>query len=257
MVACDRTPCQLYDSGFLLDVTGDGLRPGGLALTERALGLCGVRAGERVVDVGCGTGSTVAHARRALALDAIGVDSSAALLRRGARSTPATPRVRATGAALPLRSATAEVVLLESSFSALREKERALAECRRILVPGGRLAMTDLYARNRVDAAGREALRGSCLAGVMTREELERALEAAGFAVDRWEDHSPSLTELLCRVVLEHGSLRPFWEAQGFTSGEVPDAMENARQLRPGYFLLVATRNDTPGKGAPAWTTNA
>ncbi|NTU86154.1 MAG: class I SAM-dependent methyltransferase, partial [Chloroflexales bacterium] len=46
----------------------DGLRPGGLALTRRALGLCDPQPGARLLDIGCGPGSSVTYAAEALGL---------------------------------------------------------------------------------------------------------------------------------------------------------------------------------------------
>lgn len=238
---CDRAQAQLYESGFLDDVTGAGMRPGGLALTETALRRSSLHAGARVLDVGCGTGITVEHARRAHSLQAIGLDASRVVLRRGLRRCPRAILVCATATDLPILSATADAVVMECSLSAMPAKERVLAECFRVLVRGGRLLLTDLYARNPLPPGARDAV-GPCCAGITTRDELERALERAGFAVDVWEDHSRSLTELLGCLVLQHGSLTPFWERQGIEAEALPRAREALRQVRPGYCLVLATK---------------
>ena len=52
---------RLHENGLLEEVTGGLVRPGGLALTDRAMGHCGFGAGARVADVGCGAGATVGH----------------------------------------------------------------------------------------------------------------------------------------------------------------------------------------------------
>lgn len=241
----------LYESGFLEQASEAGLRPGGLALTDRALRACALPAGARVVDVGCGAGITVEHLRRVHALRASGIDASRVLLGRAQRHDPGTPLARAAGADLPLRAGSADAIVMECSLSAMPSKEPVLRECARVVAAGGRLALTDLYARGTLAPAGRGAA-GACCAGIMTRDELEAALARACFAVDVWEDHSRCLTELLGRLVLRHGSLAPFWERQGIAGGAVPQASEALRQMRPGYCLVVATKLPAREDGVPA-----
>ncbi len=246
----DCAQARLYESGFLDDITGVGMRPGGLALTDHALRRSSLRTGARVLDVGCGTGITVEHARRVHALEAIGIDASRAVLRRGLRRLPGAVLMCAAASDLPLRSGAADAVVMECSLSAIPEKDRVLAECSRVLVRGGRLVLTDLYARSSLPAGARDSV-GACCAGILTRDELQRALEGAGLAVDLWEDHSRSLTELLGSVVLRHGSLAPFWERQGLEPEALPRAREMLRQVRPGYCLVLATRLGEPEEEPP------
>lgn len=256
--SCERADQWLYDGGLLDAATGGLLRPGGLALTGRAVQLCALRAGARVVDVGCGTGATVGHLRHAFGLRAVGVEASPGVLgRRCGEARGAL--VQGQGAELPLRAGSAEGVLLECCLSAMAEPARVLAECRRVLEPGGRLAVTDLFLRegparplHRGPARAGEvdglpaAAAGSCVAGALTRDALLASLRRGGFAVEVWEDHSRALVELLAGLLLAHGSLRPFWEGQCAPGGD-PGALERAvRGLRPGYFLLVARKELHP-----------
>ena len=89
-----------------------------------------------------------------------------------------------------------------------------------MLVRGGKLLLTDVYARNRV-------------AGMIQREELMGQLAVRGFRVLCWEDHSEVLRTFLARYIFEHGSTEQLW-ASPCGLGEA------VRQARPGYFLLVA-----------------
>ena len=242
MAAAGHACGRLYESGLLDDATGGVMRPGGVALTARALGHCALRPGARVLDVGCGAGTSVEHLRRAFSLGGIGIDSSQAVLERGSRRNPDVPLVRGTGADLPFASGTVDGILMECSLSAMPDRERVLAECWRALVPAGRLAVSDLYARSAISPRDARAMSASCVAGMMTREDLARALEEQGFAIDLWEDHSPALTELMCRLVMEYGSLEPFWERQGLGSCESARVTEAVKRVHPGYFLLVARK---------------
>ena len=208
--AVEALRAPLYESGLIDGVTGGLLRPGGLALTDRAVACCALPPGSRVLDLGCGTGATVNHLRSSLGLRAVGLDRSAVLLQRARRETAEAPLLRADGAALPLVTGTMDAVLMECVLSVTPNPSAVLAECRRVLAPRGRLAMSDLYDRG-----------AGC-------DELFGMLGRGGFAIQLWEDHSRALTELAARLVMANGALPPLCELK--------------RGTRPGYFLLVASK---------------
>jgi arsenite methyltransferase len=246
----------------LLERAGDGwLRPGGLALTERALSILRLPAGARIVDVGCGLGATVDHLRRTHALDAVGVDVDPVLVARATARYPGAPFACASPGALPLPDAGAAAVLLECTLAATDEPARLLAECRRVLAPEGLLAMTDVYARAGAEGAVARARGASpaCAPGMMSRAELEEALARAGFTVTAFEDHSRALAALLGRVLMEHGTLAPFWglvcagagrdktgDKTGDEGAHKREAERAIMDARPGYMLLIARRREPP-----------
>lgn len=113
-------------------------RPG---YAEAALAACFdvVGPGAHACDVGAGTGRLTA-ALVARALRVVAVEPSAAMRRYG-RTNVAGPRVvwvSGRAEALPLRTASSELVAFGSSFNVV-ERATALAEAARVLVPGGRL----------------------------------------------------------------------------------------------------------------------
>lgn len=186
-------------------MTGECLHPGGLALTDRAVERCGLLPGARILDVGCGAGTTVRYLR-STGLRAWGIDLAGA----GAS-------LRADGQRLPFAAGAFDGVLLECSLSLMPDLDAALAEFARVLVPGGRLAVSDLYARQA--PAGR----------FFTREGLLAALEGR-FAVDLWEDHSSTLAPFVARRLLSSMT-----EGTGMV-----DTIACGRRVRAGYFLLIA-----------------
>ena len=215
-----------YESGPLREVTGLAIRPGGLALTDRALDFCRFPAGARLLDVGCGAGATVEHLRSRHGFDASGVDLSRVLLAEGLGRNPALALAEGAAEALPFAAETRDGVLCECVLSLLQEPQVALAEFRRVLRPGGYLILSDLYSR---DATTGIAAQG-CGRGELTRGELAGLLSENGFATLMWEDHTHLLRELAARLILTSGSL----EGLGCTTTRAGQ--------RPGYYLLVARK---------------
>jgi arsenite methyltransferase len=86
--------------------------------------------------------------------------------------------------ALPLRGAAVDVVISNCVINLSTNKPAVLAEMFRVLVPGGRIGITDVVAEDHMSAADRAAA-GSyagCIAGAQSRAEYLDGLAAAGFA---------------------------------------------------------------------------
>ena len=229
---------------ILRPVTGDTIRPGGLALTERALAVCGLPAGARALDLGCGMGGTLEQLAAGHRLAAVGCDLSARWLREGRRRMPTLPLVQASAECLPIPDESADVILAECTLSVTGKQEQVLAECRRVLRGGGFLIVSDLYARNPTgDPAIRQAARGDCLGGLCSQAQVVETLKAEGFRMVLWEDHSAELKHLAVQLILTYGSLEPFWRSAsaGFASADIQKMVARSR---PGYFLLVARKRN-------------
>jgi SAM-dependent methyltransferase len=246
MPAGECTGGRIYESGMLEKAAGGVMRPGGLELTARAMDYCAFAAGANLVDVGCGAGVTVEYLRAAYGLNAMGVDSSAVIVERGLRRNPQLPLRQASGESLPLANGAMDGVLVECALSAMADKPGSMAEFNRVLGSGGRLIVTDLYARQAAvtDEMGLPAT--SCLAGMKTREQLGRLWDEAGFCIEVWEDLTPKLNEFVIRMIMEHGSMQPFWECEKSDSRLIQGAI---KESKPGYFLLIARKTQEFAEG--------
>jgi SAM-dependent methyltransferase len=109
---------------------------------RRALLLGEVRAGERVLDLGCGAGRFVRALREAGA-DAVGVEIAEAALERARRNVPgAELRLLEPDGSLPLDHRSVDLVWCSEVLEHVADVAGLLVEVRRVLHPGGRLLVT-------------------------------------------------------------------------------------------------------------------
>jgi arsenite methyltransferase len=231
MSCCSTLPDRsAYRTGML---SGEALaHPGRLALTRRALELARLEPGARVLDLGCGSGESL-RLLASLGFRALGADPAAVSCEY--------PCIPARAEFLPLPDASFDAVLLECSLSIMDKQKQVLDECARVLVPGGHVLVSDLYARAPAAICQVRALRRSCVSGMIVREELEAWLRDAGFSAYLWEDHSAALREFVARFLMQGGALAQLWGCNESPDGA--DAIAQAmRSVHAGYFLLMATR---------------
>ncbi len=137
---------QLYDDEELAGVPR-GAVEGALGVGNH-LRHARIGPGDRVLDVGCGAGiDTIIAARRAgsvVALDFLPemLERTAAAAREAGLDNVTT--VEGTMEAIPLPDDSVDVVVSNGVLNLSPRKARALAECARVLRPGGELCVSDL-----------------------------------------------------------------------------------------------------------------
>lgn len=121
-----------------------------------------IERGETVLDIGCGAGTDLLLAARHVGPQgrAIGIDMTEAMRDR-ARAAAALTGLsnvelrEGDAAALPLPDASVDVVISNGVLNLVPEKEKAFAEIRRVLRPGGRLQLADIVLDAALDEDAR------------------------------------------------------------------------------------------------------
>jgi ubiquinone/menaquinone biosynthesis C-methylase UbiE len=145
-----RTP-RRYDWRMWLHARGREGR-----FRDEEIRLARIREGDRVLDVGCGTGSLPIAAARVVGPSGrvAGVDPSSEMIDRAAakarRARVAVGFVATAGEALPFPAASFDVVTLSLVLHQLPldALHGTMAQVRRVLAPGGRLLLVDLDPSN-------------------------------------------------------------------------------------------------------------
>ena len=235
---------------------GGELHPGGAALTRRAFELIGLRADDRLLDVGSGDGASVLLAAGECGCRATGLEygrGAVAGARHRAVELGVERRVEfvaGDAAALPFADSRFDAVISECSLCTFADKRRAVSEMRRVLRFGGRVALSDVFAE--VDSLP-EQLRGAlgavaCVGEALPRGAHRELLEEAGFEVSAEEDRSADAIEMADRIADRlRGMKIAGLDDMLAIDGGVPAALrlvDEAREAiadgRIGYTLVTA-----------------
>lgn len=235
-------PCSLYEQEELSAITSGMLRPGGVELTTRAVRLCGLPPGAAVLDVGCGPGHTLSLLATRFQFNPVGLDKSDSLLRQAATANPAITLVQGEATAIPLRDAGFDGLICECVLSLTGDIATSLCEMGRVLTPGGKLALTDIFVRG-TEEQGKSAIPAmcNCLTAALPLQTIKAAIETAGFSILRIEDHSAALKQLAGQIIFSFGSLEAFW-GLFMDKEEAHNVCCSLSAARPGYYLLIAEK---------------
>jgi ubiquinone/menaquinone biosynthesis C-methylase UbiE len=199
---------DFYSSEAVRLLLGDSLHPGGEELTRELLEMAGAAAGRALLDVGGGVGVSAVLAARECGCEVSVVDRSTANLELASRRVDEAglaaqvTLAEADVHALPFADGSFDVVLCECVLSTFTDKPAAVAELRRVLRGGGRLAISDVTLETEALPPELSTLlaRVACLADAPSLDALRELLSRAGLATIVVRDAGWALTEMARRV---------------------------------------------------------
>jgi ubiquinone/menaquinone biosynthesis C-methylase UbiE len=177
---------------------GDEMESHHSDITEQTLALMDIQPGDRILDLGCGTGwASRRMARVATTGEVVGLDVADEMLRRAEQASSAFRNVRyAWGSAenIPEADNAFNKVLSVESFYYYTDQGKALDELRRVMVPGAKLfILINLYKDNHYSLRWVTELKVPVQA--LSEAEYKSLLEEHGFTnveARRIPDRSPT-----------------------------------------------------------------
>ena len=266
MTQYDAVTPDLGGFAAFRQLTGGCLRPGGLEGTRQGLGLSGLQPPARILDVGCGAGTSLAFLQEQ-GFTCLGLDISLPLLGEAQKHGPV---AQAEATCLPVPSATVDGLFCECVLSLVEDKAKMLTEFARVLSQGGWLILSDVTMLEQLQnhcGAGTPTLSCGALRPC-TGSELRSIIQKAGLFLRAEVDLSHSLKVLAAQIVWHYGSTKAFWQLwQGYGEEQASAATafcptpQNITSKSHGYTLFVAQKKSNNKsnkanlpKGGIPWT---
>ena len=245
-----------YGTDLVSMLLGDSFHPGGADLTRRLAAALDLQPGQQVLDVAAGIGTTALLLAEERDVDVLGIDLGDAQVSRArtrASDSGLSDRVRfelGDAERLPVDDAAYDAVVCECAFCTFPDKATAAAELARVIRPGGKVGITDIWLDPATLDPELQGLAGriACIADARPIDEVRCILETAGLVVTNVERHDQALLDTIERITDRLRAARllklPILESVDISRGidfakRAADAVDRGDA---GYMLLTATK---------------
>jgi sarcosine/dimethylglycine N-methyltransferase len=188
---------------------------GGLEAVDILAEKTGIGATSYVLDVCSGLGGPARYLASRLGCRVMGLDLTRSRHESALRLTELVGLAHlvefrhGSALAMPFAPVTFEVVIGQEAFAHVPDKPRLIAECARVVKPGGRIAFTDIMQGERLTWDAAERVRQTmAFAGFETLDGYARLLADNGCTVLEREDLSAQWAEILVQGLAMYRGLR-------------------------------------------------
>ena len=224
------------------------IRPGGLELTKKAVDAVNISPSSHILDIGCGSGASLALIRRAAGCYVTGIDSSRKVLACAgdtlcaeissvySRSNPVN-LLEADACSLPLPDASFDFVMMECTLTLFSNPALALREAARVLSPGKWLYISAL-SQKKPAASDRLVTNG-----LLNTVCLQNVLSSIGFPQNsvKITDQSGALIQFAADMIFQYGSFdRYISETSRMVDGCIFNGTPSPKET--GYVSVLAQR---------------
>lgn len=185
---CDPITSNLYDSAQAGQIPEEALKASLGCGNPTALAQ--LHAGETVLDLGSGGGIDVLLSARRVGPSgkAYGLDMADEMLvlaneNKRKAGVENVEFLKGEIESIPLPDNSVDIIISNCVINLSADKDRVLQEAFRVLKPGGRLAVSDVATRGKIDSVIRKSvlLWVGCVAGALDEQEYRSKLADAGF----------------------------------------------------------------------------
>lgn len=189
---------------------------GGTAATDRLIAEAAVQAHDRVLDVCSGMGGPARYLAWKTGCNVTGLDLTASRvegateLTRIAGLSGSVRFVHGNALAMPFDGASFTLAISQEAFAHVPDKATLVAECARVLRPGGRLVFSDILHRGNLSTDDAQRLSaGMTFSEIQTIDDYAAKLTSRGMSVVRVID----LTQEWTRILVERHAMYRSLEA--------------------------------------------
>jgi SAM-dependent methyltransferase len=184
----------------------DHFHTGGLAMTEELIKLAGINAGMSILDVGAGIGGPARYLAATCGCRVTGVDLSEPFVDAARYLTGRTGQGAfvsfevGSALALPFDDAAFDAVFEQHVAMNIADRPQLYSEIRRVLKPGGKLAIFDVVSNGTELHFPVPWARTSATSFLLTAAATREAIEAAGFRALACRDDSEAAKAWIARL---------------------------------------------------------